>query len=1125
MPVVNVNNNNNVRPNSEIEIRRLVGGVVDEIVFARSDSQGNFSHQTTFDQALEGQQVEFIFTNTGTSEVANRFFTLPLLSDVPLEIDFPETIYTGEASHGSYRVFSGVAITGQILAPDGSVYADLSRDGSANESNPLGVSFPLGTPEGSYQVTISAMGYPNPVTATVNVLYGFEADLETPGGLRFPGQTHEISMRGKPGITVTVNAFETNYPVTLDSNGDGQLVITIPANADFEIELANFNVPDFPFPLSLSLRVDNPADYILSASLPTEIITNGGSNGRASGLALPGKVVTVEIPEFDFTSTATADNFGSWEIPISGFAWQPSGTFTISASAPDETTVDSSGTHKPQIEIISQPTEVRQGSPSQTFEVRGDANDQVVVSINDQPATFNTDANGLATAIFPEIPLLIAVPFSISVIVSHPTPPALSRSFSLSVDSRVPLSVVIADSETIGESNNLLFVNTSYTRTGQAPGESLDSSELSLSGIGNLAGRIAVTSHENDEYTATLTTGSEPSALKITATTFNQPGTSVNYQIVRPLNLTVPDGAINFDDFGFTVQANTSPGIAVTLIVRYVDQNDRIFDEQTKTLTSDLQGDVSFSFVPQNIAQASQIKFVAFNSTAFRLEETRDYFSELSDILPLPVQDNLLAVFPVGAAGVSVIKNQIEDAPYDFFLNVGGNSRVDIRTTSSIYPEAIKTGDTIFQSFFNNRNFTLDTVATNTSWMSENGGFTYLFQYIDQTIQGTGRTVEMLFPGFSFIRRDDLIFDFFLDGNLEASATQPITLSTLLNWCLRVIIANPENSGNTTFSFYLNGQLYFEHNLNSVWSPPTSPFFSRVINRAISGNLLKGGTDILYEVPLTDQQILQSYSRDGNQKKLRKGHFGDRGVNLNSICFYPDENPTIRGFVRQDNIRANPLLLLPERPTDTSLRYFVNAGEQIAQDEFGRNYFNLDGTNCLQLGAGSVSDRGDLSFVFQRGVISTRKQVLFSFRTRGSTFLAAEVAFEGIDQLRVRARTSTFGFVDLTYTHPLLATNQVLCCFLEVDSSVRNNRLRINNLSVGASASPNPDDTDLNQLDNLITIGATTDKTNFFTGRFYGFMGDVLSGNTWFRAGFPEGLANFSVNPDFVNFADGFYHI
>ena len=128
MPVVNVNNDNNVRPNSEIEVRRLVGGVVDEIVFVRSDSQGNFSHQTIFDQSLEGQQVEFIFTNTGTSEVASRFFTLPLLSDIPLTVIFPETIYTGDNNYGSYSVFPGVAVSGQITAPDNSVYSDLDRE-------------------------------------------------------------------------------------------------------------------------------------------------------------------------------------------------------------------------------------------------------------------------------------------------------------------------------------------------------------------------------------------------------------------------------------------------------------------------------------------------------------------------------------------------------------------------------------------------------------------------------------------------------------------------------------------------------------------------------------------------------------------------------------------------------------------------------------------------------------------------------------------------------------------------------------------------------------------------------------------------------------------------------------
>ena len=1085
MTVTNLNDQNNSQPTSPIRVDRLVAGIVDEVNFVDSDDQGNFSHPTNIDQSLAGQQIEYKFTNLETSEVVSRFYDLPPLSDVPLNLIFPTTIYTGSDQYGSYQVFPGVAITGEITAPDNSQFSDLSKPGVVNSSNDLNISFPLGTPEGIYQAEISAIGYPKSATASIDVIYGFEIELITPDGLVFPGDNHTISLKGKPNITVDVTAFGVTNQVTLDANGDGVATITIPANPTFGTETANIVVPDFPFSVTADLRVDNPTDYILSANFPDFIPTNGGETPEVTGLALPGKIVTVSIPELSYSDTATSDINGDWKAGLPTFSWQASGTFNISASSPGETTVNGTGNHKPQIEIVSQPQNIVQGSLETAFDVRGDANSQVVVTINNQSITYSTNSTGLATAIFPAIPLLIEVPVSFAVVVSHPNPPLLSDDFEVQIDARVPLSVVIANSETIGDVQDLLFVDTQYTITGNAPGQSIASSQLSLIPVGNLA-NFSFDSHDNDLYSATITTGSEPSQLTITASVPNQPIEVSSYQIVYPLSLTVPQGEIKHDDLTLTITATTTPNIPVTLTWQYLDDEDNVIFSQNNTLISDNNGDSVFNIAPLNIAQAIQIKFIAQVSTAYQIEEIRDYQSELGAIVGLPfTRTDIIANFGDPYTGSHYWGNSNDN--FNYYLETLG-----IIEREGVYANDLDLRGSYLnielRNNFNDLDCKLKTLQPDYSWLNNNG-YTCLFTFSFHD------SVQVTLPFVTLVEVFDNLRISTLNTIQQAAASFNFSFFDVLDCVVVFKISDSDNNGNSSCKLFINNQLVF--NIQGTSVVDASTFNSTVFATWRAGRSNRDlvlPNIILLQKTLTDSEVFNSYQANGIRKKLRRSTMADFARQFAFSAYAGDDQ--IEGLYEESTDRYGFLPLASERPEPPTGFYQVANPLSPQKDSEGRNFISFDGQSCIELGTPQITP--GFLLVISRSVINNQKQVIVDIRRNIFVANSCEIAFDGINNLTVSAFYTNSTVIRTTYTSDQFATQDILCCYFVVNSNPNNEKLIVNGVEVTTKTRESINSVGLTIKNTAVTLGSKYEKTDYFTGRFYGL----------FSANFPGGAGN-----------------
>ena len=185
-------------------------------------------------------------------------------------------------------------------------------------------------------------------------------------------------------------------------------------------------------------------------------------------------------------------------------------------------------------------------------------------------------------------------------------------------------------------------------------------------------------------------------------------------------------------------------------------------------------------------------------------------------------------------------------------------------------------------------------------------------------------------------------------------------------------------------------------------------------------------------------------------------------------------------------------------------------------------YYLFDGTNNIIT---SLQGARNISFVIQRGVINTRKQVLFDLRGGANTFRYGEVFFNGIDTLRVIAQVSTFATMDITYQHPLLATNEVLCCDLRVSSSISGNRLEINDNRAALTRNTPEIPPNFNEIGGTYAIGSKFEGTDYFQGRVYCLLPDTLGALNFFRIGFPEAMQRQFSTSDLLSFAGGRYYI
>lgn len=1130
MPFTIINTNNNVEPFTNLKLEIISNGVVQSQYTTKADSIGNFTLNPTISQELEGTILQFQYTNLDTGEVKVIDFDAPPLSKVPLELFFPHIIYTGSNSgYGSYSVFPGVPVAGD-LNNSGGLYRNLSRNGlPANASTIYNFVFPFGVEIGSYSGSIQAPGYPNEATTNFEVKHGLDIQLQTPSGLRFRGDTHTVRVRGEPNVNVVMNLFDRDYTITLDNDGVNVLTVDIPTDAPFGSATATFVAPDVPFTPTIQFRIDNEADYALTANVPERIITNvqNNSNGEITGLALPGKVVTISIPELGLNLQATADVWGNYSIAIPNTPWQASGSFNFEARATDETAINGNGTHHPDVQFISQVNSVNQGDTARQFQVRADSNIPLKLNISGfiRAERINTATDGYVTLGFPAIPLETYAPSSIATTVSYDNSPGYGNNFTTSISPRVPLTIAVANPPSIPGFSNILFTNTTYSVTGNAP---TNTGILSLSAVGDVAS-FERDSYERDSYTATLVTSTEPTEIQLSVSTVFQPSTSQGYRVAYPLTLTVPEGQITYNDEAITITLFSVPEIPATLVISYLNSTNNTIYSQTFTQQTNNNGDAIFSFQPHNLS-ATAIQFKGFVTNIYHLIETRPYQSRATATLVPPELSEatgLVSHTDFGSSLSSWSKNLLDTDVYAEATFFPGNIVKNNEPAWGFYLLGL------IQSYPSRAG--INNMRSSDPYLAN--GFTTFRTYL---LTGSATYLQLFTTSNTFRTNNGNVYlrlnnrNYYADSSLE--------LNRLYDLCFVYTKEDPDNNDNSTYKLFANGNLILKYEFDSVFTFAGNSSLGYVQASQpihIANNLL------LYNRSLTNSEVASFYA-DGVRKKIRKSNFADVAKH-HYFSIFPSPNGYGYHTVTKTIVGGeDPLYSEDLKKAAEGSNYVSGNLPPVTTDSQDRKYFNLNGSNHSLTVNTDEPFSVDFYLVLQRKTFDNSKQVIFDYRTSHKLL---EVAFTGVNQITMTHQKSDGSFESRIYQSNALASEEILCFSFGFDnnfSEITYNYLQgvtLNPISTTTVSQPNQ----LNIIEK-ITIGSKAEQINFAAINFYGYLAfkrkqpamsvsnlissSVFNGDAelfnayiFYVMGFPEAMLNKDSTFPLLAQRDGFYYL
>ena len=435
--------------------------------------------------------------------------------------------------------------------------------------------------------------------------------LTTPQGLRFRGEDHAFSIAADLTDTVQLSGFGQTIDVVLDSEGNGTATITIPADHPFGLETVTATQVGADIMAAVNCRVDNPDDFALSINPTGQILTNAESQQTLTGLALPGTVINLAIPELGIDLNFSPDAFGVVNYDLPNLPWQLRGNYQATFSATGEQTIILSGNHRPDVRIQSAPSLV-QGSGESIATIRAGANENVSLTVGPQTSNVTTNALGFFTARIPAIPLLTQAPSSINLAASAD---GLSDQESISIGVRVPLTINVANPP-LAEFPNVLFTGQTYQVAGDAPSNGV----LNNSAIGSSVD-FDVDSDENDQYSATLELSDRPGSVALNLSTIFQPSVARSFVVEHELILDTLPATIDRDDGVFDLVATTAPNIVVTLNFLFKDSEDLVYFSFEETFGSDLAGNVFYQLDPLNIEQDGSIEVEGRVSASYFVKE------------------------------------------------------------------------------------------------------------------------------------------------------------------------------------------------------------------------------------------------------------------------------------------------------------------------------------------------------------------------------------------------------------------------------------------------------------------------------------------------------------------------
>ena len=612
---ISFDQSNRARANTTIAIVTTINGQFFNFESASTNDEGDFSFSQNFSYLNAGEVATIEFTDLETNDIETRTITIPSFNPNNLSITVPDPIIKGQEFLITVAVQAGFASTWE--AKDATNQPVLAGSFPQSILNSQIVTRIVDYTEdvGTYTFTADAVGH-NQNSITTTVVPGIDIILTTTPGLVFRGQDHTFDLRGEPNTTVTVTGFGQSFPVAIDATGNGSLTITVPLTQAFGDETVTASQAGAGNSPTVAARVDNEADFALAINTIGTILTNSENQDiQIEGLAIPGRVVTVVIPELSINETISPDNFGVINAQINSPAWQTSGNYIATFSATGDTDVVLSGTHRPDITITSFPNLLVQGANASTVTVRGDATEVLnfsVTNLVDQTQTV-TDALGFATIAIPDIPLLTEAP-TVNQIVARTLDNSLSDTENLTIGVRIPITIE-ADSPPLAAFPNILYVGQTYSISGNAPSNGI----INASSVGSTT-NFSVTDDGDDTYSGTLILNNNIGTTDLSISTFGQPLITQKFFVEYPITLDDLSSPIDHDDPMVTVTGTTEPNIPVSLNFAFVNSTNTTYNTLNVTVTSDTTGDYSYVLDPTLITQDGTIDLKASNSTNFFIE-------------------------------------------------------------------------------------------------------------------------------------------------------------------------------------------------------------------------------------------------------------------------------------------------------------------------------------------------------------------------------------------------------------------------------------------------------------------------------------------------------------------------
>lgn len=519
-----------------------------------SSNNGTLPWTFVIPTSEQGKALTWTFTEISTTNTVVLNNTAP-----QFDIDMVLTVDTGQGDvvagkdpiTGTIALSQGHDVTIDIRnISDGLSYGNQFLQNSVNTATPQpwSIILSVNAPSGNYEVIATSAIHntstisPIPGTAAT-IQEGLEVNISE--GLIYPGRLITFSGTGPAGATIDLDVFSTPYSTTA-GNPDKLWSIDVLVSTGQALGpyTATVTTPALPSEVR-TVDFDVEVEPLQLTSGCSGLLFSGAENPpmfNYTGKLNPDKDVTLTFTGLGglLPVIITPDDDGIWEYSLS-IPWQPSGGYSVTFTAPGETTIVCSDVQEGDIVLNPSINQFLQGDTGNSILLRGPDNtvlNVVVTGPLEKTESLLTDGSGFATLNLDDVPLLTPTPDSGTITVSTATA-TNSKVKPYTIEPRVPITIQVLNTPNTGTGLDVVFTNSTYPVQGNIPENGI----YSFTSIGSTES-FTLLSVVSDFYTASLLTSDVPGTAEITVATVFQPSESKTLIVSPPISFDVPSSMI-----------------------------------------------------------------------------------------------------------------------------------------------------------------------------------------------------------------------------------------------------------------------------------------------------------------------------------------------------------------------------------------------------------------------------------------------------------------------------------------------------------------------------------------------------------------------------------------------------